>query len=1165
MQTKHAHSAVRRYLFAVTVVAALSGGLVTTSAVGAVPRSPAGNRNPPGTPGRFAPVPGRFAPVPRGQDGSYTMTAQSLGVNTTTGDSAFDDAIIPSLLQQAGIGRVRLGGSGADVYNWAAGTGNPTWTQFMNTLASANAAPVVTINYGQLNVGSVPGPQAAANWVSNALTFPNYSDSSALWIISNEEYGQWETDQHPHPHTPQSFATNALPYMQDMHAVDPNVKVGVPVTLSREVAGGTGTWVPDANAWNQTILGQDASQINFVDLHWYPIFGIPVLSNQQLFATVQKIPSTMSYLQGVIKRDDPGIPVSVSESNISQSEIVYNAQPVAALYSAATALTFLSHGASDYLWWQVHNSDNMDGDFGFLSNGSGSPGPSATTLSAGAAKYAKNVSVASANGFYYGHQFTIGTGSGTESRLITAVPGSTTLSAPSGAGSSTLYVTTTGPAVVNPTDGSTTNWEELFAAGTPVTIGSGADEETATVKSVGTGASSDTLAAPSTAGSSTVYLTGVAMGGQSIPVFMPTGFAPGAKVTIGSGSDQETATVKRVGESSSLGTTLVLPASPGDTTVHVASVTNTGTGLANYVGDPLVIDSGANQEVDTIASVGTGATSTSLSLPTAVGATTVHVGSVSGDGVGDPLVIDSGANQETGTVASVGTASTSTTSVAPAAAGNTTIYLASTTGISAGDKLFIDSGANQEAATVASVGTAAARATSLSAASTAGSTNVKVASVSGLVVGHNLVIDTGANLESDQIVSVGTAGASGAGVTLAAPLQLAHAAGATARDEGTGITLSAPLQFAHAASTAVLDPGTGITLSAPLEFAHAAAAAVLDPGTGITLAKPLKHAHTVGASTVDAGTGITLTRPLKYSHPSGETAGTPGTGITLSNPLQSAHPGGDTITSSGITFTPALSSSVPAGTTVNELGLTEPPLDTPMPAYWGYVLSSYLTRPGSKLSELSSPSPGVLAFKSFLPGQTESVMLINTDDTAPALVSLNGMPGSPSSTLKTHSYSLETPALDPGIVSGSTTVGTASSGLALDPESVTVLTGTASAFSPEIVVGSPVAITVKSTHNALQPRGRGPESDTVTVTGSALISQTPTCTLDGTTALALTQGSTNTWTATVTRPGANRVACTGLDQNGNAYAAADQLPFIGLQPPLAPHHNSWPLGGFRHR
>ena len=40
------------------------------------------------------------------------------------------------------------------------------------------------------------------------------------------------------------------------------------------------------------------------------------------------------------------------------------------------------------------------------------------------------------------------------------------------------------------------------------------------------------------------------------------------------------------------------------------------------------------------------------------------------------------------------------------------------------------------------------------------------------------MIDTGANKETAVIATVGTAGVSGTGITLAAPLALAHAAGA---------------------------------------------------------------------------------------------------------------------------------------------------------------------------------------------------------------------------------------------------------------------------------------------------------------------------------------------------------------------------------------------------
>ena len=67
--------------------------------------------------------------------------------------------------------------------------------------------------------------------------------------------------------------------------------------------------------------------------------------------------------------------------------------------------------------------------------------------------------------------------------------------------------------------------------------------------------------------------------------------------------------------------------------------------------------------------------------------------------------------------------------------------------------------------------------TTLAAAAAVGDTNVKVASVTNFVTGQPFFVDTGQNLEIGQIASVGTAGATGTGITLTAPLTLAHASG----------------------------------------------------------------------------------------------------------------------------------------------------------------------------------------------------------------------------------------------------------------------------------------------------------------------------------------------------------------------------------------------------
>jgi hypothetical protein len=905
---------------------------------------------------------GQGAAAAQAPAGGYQMTAQALGVNTTSGDPNFADAVVPGLLAAAHIGRIRYpGGGGADEANWQQPTVPLPWPEYMQLLAQIGAAPMITVNYGELS----QGPTSAAAWVGSALTFPNYSAKTAVWVLGNEEYGPWEFDQHPNPHTPQSYATNVRPYCEAMHAVDPATRVGFPMTIDRTVSGGTGTWVADPDLWNRTVLKANADQVDFVDFHWYPIFGIPLLTNEQLFETVERIPGAVAYLRSIVNEYDPNTPIVVSESNISQSEIVYNAQPVAALYAVTTALRFLSQGAQSYMWWQVHNSDDMNGDFGFLSNGTGTPGPTATALAAAASPGDRFIGVTDASGLHYAHQFTIGSGSNQESRKITALPGSTTLAVAASPGDQTINVAET---FTLTTEGADTNYQLYFAPGTPLDV----DGESRVVESVGTAADSGTLAAPASAGDKTVQVVGTGMGGQSIPVFMPVGFVPGATVTVGTGAAAETATIAQVGTSSSLGTTLVAPAGPGDTTLYVAAVANTNTGVANYVGDPITVDTGSAEEVATIAAVGS-----SAAFPT-----------------------------------------TLLTAVQP---GDRTLYLASAASAVVGHPIMLDTGANLEiVSAIASVG--AQSTTQLAAAAAAGDTVVKVVSVAGFSAGQPIAVDTGSALEVRTIQNVGTAGAS-----------------------GTGVTLSSALSAAHPAGTTVLDAGTGVILSSPVRSAHAAGAGAQDLGSGITLSAPLSRSHPIGTATRDAGSGLVLTSPLRRSHPDGTAITTVGTGITLDQPLTAAHRVGAAVASTAVTITPALANAHGSGTAVNELGLKEPALDTPMPAYWGFVLASKMTAPGAALTEVTpAGSSSVYAFASYLSG-VESVCLVNTDDANPVTVSVTGLG---SGSLTTWDYGLENPQVVQGTAAGSQ----AKLGITLAPESIKILVSNVGARQPVVSV-----------------------------------------------------------------------------------------------------------------
>jgi hypothetical protein len=151
-------------------------------------------------------------------------------------------------------------------------------------------------------------------------------------------------------------------------------------------------------------------------------------------------------------------------------------------------------------------------------------------------------------------------------------------------------------------------------------------------------------------------------------------------------------------------------------------------------------------------------------------------------------------------------------------------------------------------------------ATNLSAASAAGATNIKVASVADFAAGQTLTIDTGANLETAVIATVGTAGATTAGTATGAGatvIPLASGAGFTA---GQTVTIdSGPNQETAVVASATFGgrggggrggAGATVTVSAPLKMPHAAGAQV--SGTGITLATALTKAHASGTQVATA-------------------------------------------------------------------------------------------------------------------------------------------------------------------------------------------------------------------------------------------------------------------------------------------------------------------------
>jgi len=145
-----------------------------------------------------------------------------------------------------------------------------------------------------------------------------------------------------------------------------------------------------------------------------------------------------------------------------------------------------------------------------------------------------------------------------------------------------------------------------------------------------------------------------------------------------------------------------------------------------------------------------------------------------------------------------------TTLAAASAAGANNIKVASVTDFAAGQTIIIDTGANLETAVIATVGTPGA--TTVGTATVVGATVIPVAGGMGFSPGQTITIDSGANQETAVVAATGRGAPGGATITVTAPLKYAHAAGAQV--SGTGITLTAALTRAH-------DSGAQISSNVP--------------------------------------------------------------------------------------------------------------------------------------------------------------------------------------------------------------------------------------------------------------------------------------------------------------------------------------------------------------
>lgn len=288
-------------------------------------------------------------------------------------------------------------------------------------------------------------------------------------------------------------------------------------------------------------------------------------------------------------------------------------------------------------------------------------------------------------------------------------------------------------------------------------------------------------------------------------------------------------------------TTVVEPVASGDTRIRVKDVTGF------EVGDAVTVGTGDGSEQASVATVGTGAASTTLVGALPAGTGTLHVASAAGFAVGTPLVIGTDAAAVSAEVTRVGTAAAAATTVlTDLPAGATTVpYVAPRSSFNspaatlffAGDPVTV----GDKTYTVATVGKGGGTSTTAAAAAE-GATTLTISQPTATPTTGDKALIGGDEYTVVEVV----------------------------RDNGFFLKLTTPLKKAQAAGVPVVFPGGGITLTAPLGSAVTAGAALQDLGTGVDIATPAATTIAGGTAVATSGSGLTLTAGVTRSRAVGD-------------------------------------------------------------------------------------------------------------------------------------------------------------------------------------------------------------------------------------------------------------------------------------------------------
>ena len=311
-----------------------------------------------------------------------TTSPLSLGINSAVYDGQLLSVTTTQFLADTGIHAVRYpGGSTSDVFDWRttaaqAGTvgcqsgtaqgvpyinSSDTFTATAQLVQQTGGSLWVTVNYGS---GT---PQEAADWVRDANAQNHFAVRN--WEIGNEIYfssgtnpcGNGEWDQHSSSsYDAASYIQHAPAYIQAMRAVDPSIKIAIPVNYDDAATN-------NLNAWSGQVIAGLCGQFDTLDVHPYAQQPSGESDSGLLAYPPQKIPQTMAFFRGLLQAKCPSYAANIAIQIGEVNSVTYNpgkqtVSAVNALFLADDELTWLEQGVSVVQPWALRNGVNTGGN-----------------------------------------------------------------------------------------------------------------------------------------------------------------------------------------------------------------------------------------------------------------------------------------------------------------------------------------------------------------------------------------------------------------------------------------------------------------------------------------------------------------------------------------------------------------------------------------------------------------------------------------------------------------------------------------------------------------------------------------------------------------------------------------------------------------------------------